>query len=182
MILLMLYRIPFNDDYDFSWFHLLGLPLAYGFIKYGWRWVRNIIDITEDDYLLKDEVYYQKAIKQAQLSLNTFLNYVVQGQRECFAKFPIEISEGEVQSVWGVVHYFDRERHELNVSIITDLYEEELEEGRKFIAPDKLEDWQVVKEKGILGFFTYRARIQKAKNEGFRLSRKSRKIADSILT
>ena len=182
MILSVLYRIPFDDSYDFEWYHIFAFPMGYAFIKYGWRWIRNIIDITEEDYLSTDDIYYQKAVKQAQLSLNTFLNYVKKGEEECYAKFSVLLKTEQVKPVWGIVHYFDSERYKLNVSIITELYKEELYPGRKFIAPDKLEDWQVVKEEGILGFFTYSARVKKAQNEGFRLNYKSKEISESIIT
>lgn len=181
MILSVLYRIPFNDSYHFEWYHVFAFPLGYGFIKYGWRWIRNIIDITEENYLAPDDRYYQKAVRQAQISLHEFLNYVEKGKDECYAKIPLKLKEEQIDRVWCMVHYFDNEKHQLNVSIIAEL-DEEIEPGRKFIDPDQIEDWQVVKADGIVGFFTYLAGVKKANDEGYRLNYKSKRMKESIIT
>ncbi|NGP88705.1 hypothetical protein [Fodinibius halophilus] len=181
----MFNQFLFEDSYRFEWIHLIGIPIgimvALGFIKYGWRWIRNIIDITADDYLSPQSRYYKKAVRQAQEYLNSFLHHVNKGEKECFAKFPLEVAPEHIERVWAIVHYFDEQKQQFNVSVITETTDVEIASGRKFISPEQLEDWQVLKGERILGFYTYLARIKKAKSEGFRLNYKSKQIAESII-
>jgi hypothetical protein len=170
----------FNPKYTFKWQYLIALPIYYGFIKYGWRWMFNIVDITEEKLLNQDDKYYKNAKINAQLNLELFLSYLYKGTFECYALFPLSFKNKSNKRIWKKVEYYNNE----SVNILPENISSTKTNSNdsNIVSINEIDDWYVKKDDMFVGFYSVKALSEKVLNNGQTLNKKSKYFLNKIIT
>lgn len=161
-------KLKLEDIVRIPW----GILLYYSMIKYGWYWMFNIVDITDIKLLKADDPYFITARAKAHSDIETFLGYLRQGEMECGVLVPKDIKKIKSKRKWQKAEYLNNKEISLVVN----------NENKKTINLDIVDDWIVNKEDFIIGYYTFKALSEKATRNGEKLSKKSKRILQRIVT
>lgn len=159
----------FIPYYTFKWQYLILLPVYYGFIKYGWMWMFNMVDITDVKSLKPNDEYYQCAKKKALGDIELFLSYLRKGESDCYVLIPKKINNPNSKREWIRAQYLNNEILSLNGKNST-------------IQINKIDDWYVIKDDILIGHYTFKAVAEKFISNGQNLNKKSEFILNKIVT
>jgi hypothetical protein len=161
----------FEPKYIFKWQYLSLFPIYFSFIKYGWLWMFNLVEITDVKALKPKDDYYQIATKKALSDIETFLGYLRKEEFLCCVLIPSKLNKPNSKRNWFVANYLNNE--ELTVLFGKDTLTLPL---------SKIEDWFVEKDDMIIGNYTFKALADKIIASGQKLNRKSNIILQKIIT
>jgi uncharacterized protein YegJ (DUF2314 family) len=151
-----------------------GLVLGSMFLSFGRRWLFNLIAL---DVMPVEEGNPEiaRASQRAQANLSTFWNYLAQNRYECFVKFPMQTTDGQVEHIWAVVH--SRADGSVVVSLANNPVDQPRDASdRRVISVNDIEDWQVViSDSETRGGYSIGALERIARSQGYRLSRADKK-------
>jgi uncharacterized protein YegJ (DUF2314 family) len=153
---------------------IIGLVLGPMLIRFGWRWLSNLIalDVLSVE---PDDPEIAAASRRARATLSTFWDYLGQNRYECFVKFPMKTTSSEAEHIWAVVH------SRTNGSVVVSLANNPIDRpkdasDRRVVSVNDIEDWHVVvSDAESRGGFSITALERIAKSRGHRLSRADQK-------
>lgn len=157
-----------------------GSWLGLGLVRVGLAWLLNIIDL--DVYGVDPlNPYLAASTQRARSELHRFLQYLGEGKYHCFVKAPLRGAGGDIEHIWAVVHSHDGSG--FRVSLANDPIEApEAMDDRFRVSEGDVEDWQVViSEDEIRGGFSVGAIAQIVREDGYRLSRASRRMLERFV-
>ena len=107
---------------------------------------------------------------KARKTIDEFITEVEKGIDGAFIKFSLKNSKEQTEHMWGYVHFY-KDNH-FNVSLANAPIDPQLEnEGRRNIALDRIEDWQIVYPDGSIdGTFSLIALFEFWESQGKPLS------------
>jgi uncharacterized protein YegJ (DUF2314 family) len=151
----------------------LVVPLV--FLIVGWRWLRYQgpgIEETPPDLICPE---LDESVKQAQQTLQRFVQQVEKNVDGAFIKFPMKTKQGLTEHIWAYVHSY--RDGIFNVSLVNKPIDpKEPAEGRRDVVVEQVEDWQIMQPDGcIQGAFSLIALFRYRENQGKKLSPKMKK-------
>ena len=182
----IIYRVIFDGNFTEE-LHLLDIvriPITviffYGFIKYGWRWMFNTFDVTDEKELKVNDKFYQDAVSKARGDTDLFINYLRKGLFQCKVLIPTT-SKRNNKRIWASAEFCD----DIRVNVIS--YPSLMSRFRKqpvkrTISITEIDDWYVFREDVIIGIYTLKALAEKAISNGYTLNMRSKRLLSKIIT
>jgi hypothetical protein len=159
-----------------TWKSLIQIPFALliypSLIKYGWYWMFNIVDITDIKLLKPNDPYFISAREKSQADLEIFLSYLRKIELPCSVLAPKDLNNRYSKRIWQYAEYFN----ETEITIVVN------NEKKINVPLSLIDDWQVVKDDVIIGNYTFKALAEKATRNGEKLSKKSKRKLERIVT
>lgn len=177
----------FSDSFNstpLQWKDIVRVPLAimfgFGLIKYGWRWMFNIFDLFDEKELKPDDPYFKDAILKAQLNIDLFLSYLIKNIFESYVLVTLDKSKKKYKRIWAKAEYLD------NVNIKISYYPSLISRFTRKIYNcsfplNELEDWYIKKDDTIIGLYTIKALSDKAKDNGYNINKRTRRLITKII-
>ena len=178
-IIALAFIITGNSKYTFKWQYIFTIPIYIGFIEYGWKWMRSIINISDKKILSEYDNVLLEASKNAQTDIIIFESFLEKGIYECYILASVESDTNEYEDIWCVAH-FKRENY-FNISLIIN-EESNITDAniRRNIDAGSVKDWKVIMIDEILGMYRHKAICQAIINDSFRLDRKSKRVFEKL--
>ncbi|HEX7900839.1 MAG TPA: DUF2314 domain-containing protein [Planctomycetota bacterium] len=148
----------------------------------GWTFLRDpgkgIDQITPPDLKCPE---LEESVKLARATLGAFLPHVEKGGDGAFVKFPLKTPGGNLEHIWGYVHFYKDGR--FNVSLANVPYDaKESPDGRRDVPREDVEDWQIVRPDGrIKGAHSLIALFRYHEGRGVKLTPKMKAQKASLL-
>ena len=182
----IIYRVIFDGNFTEE-LHLLDIvriPITviffYGFIKYGWRWMFNTFDVTDEKELKVNDKFYQDAVSKARGDTDLFINYLRKGLFQCKVLIPTT-SKRNSKRIWASAEFCDDSR--VNVISYPSLMSRfRRQPVKRTISITEIDDWYVFREDVIIGIYTLKALAEKAISNGYTLNMRSKRLLSKIIT
>jgi len=151
-----------------------GSIVAIVIIGFGWMWLTGGSPGIEDVGISLECEEVKASVAKAQATLPWFREQVEKKTDSAFVKFPLITNSGNAEHIWGYVHSF-RDGC-FNVSLANFPYDEEEDpEGRRNVALEAVEDWQIMYPDGrIEGAYSLLALFAHWEKQGKRLTKTMR--------
>jgi uncharacterized protein YegJ (DUF2314 family) len=164
-----------TPEFQRSFRSVFQLALPAVFLIYGWRWLHYSGPGIEETPGTVAFPELTESVTQARNTLSYFIAQVEKNVDGAYVKFPLLTPGGITEHIWAYVHSY-REGN-FNVSLANVPKDpKEPAQGRRDIAKDQVEDWQILQSDGrIKGAFSTIALFRNRENTGKPLTPKMRK-------
>ena len=171
-----------TDEFKAGFRSVFQLIVPIACIVVGWQWLRyegkGIDQITPPDLNCAE---LNESVRQARDSMPAFIAEVEKGIDGANIKFPMMTKQGYTEHIWAYVHFY-RDGY-FNVSLVnTPNNLIESAEGRRDVAADEVEDWQIIQPDGrIRGGYSLIALFRYHEGRGLKLSPLMKKQKSQLL-